>query len=86
MLARIRKALVAGLGAGIAAGVSALVTSGALTKDEVSKALGVGLVAAAGTGWATWRVENAKPLPSAAALLGHAGSDRWTGGDRKDEP
>lgn len=59
MLARIRKAVIAGLGAGIAAGVGALATSGTLTKDEASKALGVALVAAAGTAWATWRIPNA---------------------------
>lgn len=59
MLARIRKAITAGLGAGIAAGLGAVATSGALTRDEVSKALGVGLVAAVATGWATWRVRNA---------------------------
>lgn len=60
MLAKIRKALIAGLGAGIAAGVGALTIAGAPTKDQVSKALGVALVAAVGTGWATWRTENAK--------------------------
>jgi hypothetical protein len=59
MISRIRKAVVAGVGAGVAAGVGALAMSGALTKDEVSKALGVALVAAAGTAWATWRVPNA---------------------------
>lgn len=60
MLARIRKAIVAGLGAGLAAGVGALAIAGAPTKDDFSKALGVAIVAAAGTGWTTWRVENAK--------------------------
>jgi hypothetical protein len=62
MLARIRKAVIAGLGAGIAAGVGALTIAGAPTKDQVSKALGVALIAAVGTGWATWRAPNAKPL------------------------
>lgn len=59
MIARIRKAVIAGLGAGVAAGVGALATTGTLNRDEFSKALGVALVAAAGTAWATWRVPNA---------------------------
>lgn len=59
MLARIRKAVIAGLGAGIAAGVGALATAGTLNQAEASKALGVALVAAVGTAWATWRVPNA---------------------------
>lgn len=58
MIARVRKAVIAGLGAGVAAGVGALATAGALTKDEFSKALGVGIVAAATVGWATYRVPN----------------------------
>ncbi|WIM97850.1 hypothetical protein ACTOB_001404 [Actinoplanes oblitus] len=68
MLARVRKAVVAGVGAGVAAGVGALATSGALTREEFSKALGVALVAAGGTAWATWRVPNAKApaLPAVA--------------------
>jgi hypothetical protein len=61
VIARIRKAAVAGLGAGIAAGVSALAATGNLTRDEAAKALGVALVAAAGTAWATWRIPNALP-------------------------
>ena len=73
MLARIRKAAVAGLGAGIAAGVGALATSGALTKDEVSKAFGVALVAAAGTAWATWRVPN-KPTLATGGIIRDAGT------------
>jgi hypothetical protein len=62
MLARIRKAVIAGLGAGIAAGAGALVIAGAPTKDELSKALGVALVAAVGTAWATYKAQNAPPL------------------------
>jgi hypothetical protein len=62
MLARIRKAVIAGLGAGIAAGVGTLVQSGAPTKDEVSKALGVAIVAAVTVGWATYKVRNAQPV------------------------
>lgn len=63
MLARVRKAVIAGVGAGIAAGVGSLVQSGAPTRDEVSKALGVALVAAAGVGWATWKVRNDPAVP-----------------------
>lgn len=62
MLARIRKAAVAGVGAGAAAFIGALVVAGAPTKDEASKALGVAIVAAAGTAWTTWRVKNAPAL------------------------
>jgi hypothetical protein len=62
MLARVRKAAVAGFFAGASAFVGALVIAGAPTKDEVSKALGVAIVAAAGTAWTTWRVPNAKTL------------------------
>jgi hypothetical protein len=58
VIARIRKALIAGFGAGLAAGVGAIVAAGALTKDEVSKALGVGIVAAITVGYATFRVPN----------------------------
>lgn len=58
LIARIRKAVIAGLGAGIAAGIGALATVGTLNRDEASKALGVALVAAAGTAWATWRIPN----------------------------
>lgn len=59
MIARIRKAVAAGVGAGIAAGVGALATAGALNRDEASKALGVAIVAAAGTAWSVWRIPNA---------------------------
>lgn len=59
MIARIRKAATAGIGAGIAAGIGALTTAGTLNRDEAAKALGVAIVAAAGTAWATWRVRNA---------------------------
>jgi hypothetical protein len=58
MLARIRKAVIAGAGAGLAAGIGALAAAGTLNQDEASKALGVAIVAAAGTAWATWRVPN----------------------------
>lgn len=61
MIARIRKAVAAGVGAGVAAGVGALATAGTLNRDEASKALGVATVAAAGTAWATWRIPNVQP-------------------------
>lgn len=60
MIARIRKAVAAGLSAGISAGVGALAVAGTLNRDEASKALGVAIVAAAGGAWATWRVRNAE--------------------------
>jgi hypothetical protein len=59
MLARVRKAVIAGIGAALAAGVGALATSGALTQEEISKALGVGIAAGVTVGWATYRVPNA---------------------------
>ncbi len=73
MLARIRKAVIAGLGAGIAAGVGALAAGGALTKDQVSKALGVAIVAAAGTAWATWRVPNKPTYATGGVIKGPIG-------------
>jgi len=72
MLARIRKAVVAGIGAGLAAGVGALATSGAPTKDEFSKALGVGIVAAITVGYATFRVPN-KPTYATGGPVGPIG-------------
>lgn len=65
MLAYIRKAVIAGLGAGLTAGITTLVQDGAPTRDEVSKALGVAIVAAVTVGWSTWRIENAEtPKPA----------------------
>jgi hypothetical protein len=58
MFARIRKAVVAGVGAGITAGIGSLFTSGAPTREHVVDALGVALVAAVTVGTATWRVPN----------------------------
>jgi hypothetical protein len=58
MFARIRKAVIAGVGAGVAAGIGSLVQSGAPTKAELSKAVGVAVVATASVGWATYHVRN----------------------------
>lgn len=58
MLARIRKAVVAGLGAGLSVAVGALVAAGSLDREQVGKAIGAGAAAAVVAGWATWRVPN----------------------------
>jgi hypothetical protein len=61
MLARIRKAVVAGVGAALAAFVSALVqsaTEGVINRDEVAKGIGVAIVAGVTVGWATYKVRN----------------------------
>lgn len=59
MLARIRKALVAGAGAGLSAFVAALVAAPTIDRDQVVKAFGVAVVAAAGVALTTWQVRNA---------------------------
>jgi hypothetical protein len=59
VLARIRKAVTAGLAAGVSVGVGALVAAGTLDQDQISKAIGAGVAAAVLAGWATWRVPNA---------------------------
>lgn len=62
MLARIRKAVVAGLGAAASAFVAALVnsaTEGTINRDEVIKALGLSIVAGFTVGAATYKVTNA---------------------------
>ena len=60
MLARIRKAAVAGITAGAAAAIAVLAKSGwHLDHVTVSQALGAFVTAAAAAGWATWRVPNA---------------------------
>lgn len=58
MLARIRKAAVAGFGAGVAAGIGALTQASPLDRAAVSQAIGTAVVAAAAVGWTTWRVPN----------------------------
>lgn len=66
MIARIRKAVTAGVLAAAAATGSAIFTAlpDGLTQDEISKAIGVGIAALVVTGWATYRVPNA-PMPPA---------------------
>jgi hypothetical protein len=62
MFARIRKSVVAGIGAGLAAFIAALVqsaTEGVVNRDEVSKAIGLALASAATVGLATYKVRNA---------------------------
>ena len=59
MIARIRKAVVAGVSAGVSVGIGALVTAGSLDREQVSKAIGAGVAAGVLAGWATWRVPNA---------------------------
>lgn len=60
MLARIRKAVIAGVAAGGAAAISLLAKSGwQLDSTNVSQAVGAFAVAFAVAAWATWRVPNA---------------------------
>lgn len=59
MLKRVRKSLIAGLGAGLTAVGSTIVLTGAPTKDDVSKAIGVFIVGFGVTALATFRVRNA---------------------------
>jgi len=59
MLARIRKCVVAGVGAGVAAAVPVIWKSGNLDGAAVSQAIGAFFAAAVLVGWATWRAPNA---------------------------
>lgn len=59
MIARIRKAVVAGVGAGIAAGGAILLKAGNVDDTTIGQALGAFAAAAATIGWATWRAPNA---------------------------
>lgn len=65
MLARIRKAVIAGLGAGLAAAVAVAAKAGTLDRATVSQMIGAFVVAAAITGLATWRVPNAQEVTPA---------------------
>jgi hypothetical protein len=63
MLARIRKALVAGFWGGATAVGTTFVFTGAPTKDQVSKMLGAFVAGAVVTGYATFQAKNAPALP-----------------------
>lgn len=58
-MSRIRKAVVAGLGAGIAAGAAVLLKAGALDDTTIGQALAAFAAAAVTVGYATWRAPNA---------------------------
>lgn len=61
MLARIRKAIIAGATAGVGAAFTVLAKSHwQLTSDTAGQAIGAFFAAAAVAGWATWRVPNAR--------------------------
>jgi ABC-type uncharacterized transport system permease subunit len=62
MLARIRKAVVAGIVAGAGGAIAVLAKAGNFDKVTVSQALGAFIAAGAVAAWSTWRVPNAKPL------------------------
>ena len=72
MLARIRKALVAGLAAGVTALVAAAVQNGSITLGpaQLSVALGAAITAAI----ATWATPNARPKPPAGVTGPYVGS------------
>lgn len=57
-MARIRKALVAGAGAGIAAAAAVLAKSPNLDRTTLGQAAGAFIVAAVPVVWATYRVRN----------------------------
>lgn len=61
MIARVRKALVAGAVAGLGAAIATLAKGGGFDHDTVSQALGAFAAAAAVAFWTTWRVRNAPP-------------------------
>ncbi len=58
MLARIRKAVIAGAGAGIAPAAAVLAKADKFDSATISQALGAFIAGAAVVGWATWRVPN----------------------------
>jgi hypothetical protein len=62
MLARIRKAVIAGVGAGIAAAAAVVVKAaetGTLGEETTQQAIGAFIAAGTVMGWATGRVPNA---------------------------
>lgn len=73
MLARIRKAVVAGAGAALATGAGAVVQSameGDVTEAAVSRAIGLGIAAGVTVGLATWRARNAGTVAGSAPTPG----------------
>jgi uncharacterized membrane protein YjjB (DUF3815 family) len=63
MLARIRKALIAGLGAGLGAGVTVILKANFhFDSVTLSQALGAAIAVGVPVAWATWQVPNAKAL------------------------
>jgi hypothetical protein len=58
MIARIRKAVIAGLSAGVSVAIGAIVAAGKLDEEQVSAAIGAGVAAAVVAGLAVWRVPN----------------------------
>lgn len=65
MLARIKKAVVAGVGAGAGAALTHQVTIGWKTDSvNLGQTLGAFLAAGVPVGWATWKAKNAKPQSS----------------------
>lgn len=71
MLARARKALVAGVAAGITALVSAAVQNGSITLGGAQLSVAIGAAVAAAI--ATWSVPNAGPKPSAGVTGEYVG-------------
>ena len=68
---RVRKAVLAGLGATVTALVTAYVQSGRMPGwPEVGTAVGLGVA----SGLAVWRVENADPKPPAGVSGRYAGN------------
>lgn len=62
MLARIRKAVIAGFGAGIGAAVAVEAKAHfRLDSVTISQALAALIIAGVPVGWTAWRVPNAKP-------------------------
>lgn len=81
MLARIRKALVAGLGAGAAAATAALIQSagkGSVTQTDVATAVGLAVTSALTVGLATYATRNAG-LPGGSEPPATAPSTRGEG-------
>lgn len=61
-MARIRKAAIAGIGAGASALIALLATNGLPNDaDDVGRLAGAFLAGALPVAWATWKVPNAKP-------------------------